>query len=236
MKIRVVKENVNELMGPDPRKDSTYKLNTNSMDAVQNILMVVGFVPGFGNIADITNAFISGARGRWLEAFIMMLAALPMGGVIAVPAYRALRRGGKPAALRVLKEVMKKTFFNPNWNRQMASKSSVWFKTKQVRVVRLAWKSSGNKQFVKEVFKLWYSIDLWWQLTLASGVIAGITVEAFIEEMQKNRAIAQARALLDSNAKLEKLVSEDPKMSKNLGFSEKEPSEEELYKSLGMPT
>lgn len=48
------------------------------LDKVQVVLDVVGVIPVFGDVADGLNAVISLCRGNYLEAFICLVAILPV--------------------------------------------------------------------------------------------------------------------------------------------------------------
>lgn len=52
------------------------------LDKVQVVLDVVGVIPVFGDVADGLNAVISLCRGNYLEAFICLVAILPMGDLL----------------------------------------------------------------------------------------------------------------------------------------------------------
>lgn len=47
------------------------------LDKTQDGLSMAGFIPGFGAAADLINAGIYGARGKWGDAGFSAFAALP---------------------------------------------------------------------------------------------------------------------------------------------------------------
>jgi hypothetical protein len=51
-----------------------------ALDALQGALSIGGFVPVLGAIPDLANAGISAMRGRWADAGISALSALPFAG------------------------------------------------------------------------------------------------------------------------------------------------------------
>ena len=66
------------------------------LDGIQLALDVAGFIPGFGAIADLTNAAISACRGDWAGAGLSLIAAVPGIGDAAAGAKMA-RKGVKMA-------------------------------------------------------------------------------------------------------------------------------------------
>ena len=168
MKIRIVKENVNELMGPDPRR--TY--DSPSLDDLQNMLFLLGLYPGIGNVADIANAGISLMRGNKVDAFIYILAAVPLGGAVIAPALKVMKTKGLGAGVKALVPILKKAL-GPNWNKVIIERSRPFFVKGQYKIVKLAWRTSGNAQFAREAHILWLSVDIWWQLSVAAIAIGG---------------------------------------------------------------
>lgn len=61
------------------------------MNRTQNVLDVVGLIPGFGEVADIANGIISLARGNWLDAGLSFASAIPGFGYVA-SATKGLRK------------------------------------------------------------------------------------------------------------------------------------------------
>ncbi|MCG8386032.1 MAG: hypothetical protein MJA30_10850, partial [Cytophagales bacterium] len=61
------------------------------LNRTQNVLDVVGLIPGFGEVADIANGIISLARGNWLDAGLSFASAIPGFGYVA-SATKGLRK------------------------------------------------------------------------------------------------------------------------------------------------
>ncbi len=56
------------------------------LDSIQLGLDVVGLIPVFGELADLTNAGISAARGNWVDAGLSLAAVVPFAGIAATGA------------------------------------------------------------------------------------------------------------------------------------------------------
>ncbi|MDC0711762.1 hypothetical protein POL68_25055 [Stigmatella sp. ncwal1] len=86
------------------------------LDGLQTVLDVAGFVPLFGEVADIANAGISAARGNYLEAGLSLLSVIPgVGDAVGKGAKYALKFADAGAAAKAL-DLMKSAdipgFFN----------------------------------------------------------------------------------------------------------------------------
>ena len=247
MKIRIVKNKLTEVDKfdkiVDTRPPPKAKTKEQALDTLQNALFVAGFIPGYGNLADILNMFIYAGRGDYVSAAIMLMAAMPVFGVTFAPAARALKSGkGQKYAFNLLKQTAKTTLFNPRWCMETARKSSIWFKdVKRIRgFVNFAWKYSKDARFTREAYRFYLSADIYFQGILMSGIAATITLQEFANVLKQEweSAQAQVEATEEENIKnlnvdpviINALLDDLKSDSRSAG-----PSEEDLYKALGMP-
>ncbi|HLL05836.1 MAG TPA: hypothetical protein VK539_35020 [Myxococcaceae bacterium] len=73
------------------------------LDGLQTVLDLVGFIPGLGEVADLTNAGISAMRGNYLEAALSLISIIPgVGDAIGKGAKYALKFGDSGVARKTL--------------------------------------------------------------------------------------------------------------------------------------
>lgn len=65
------------ILGQDEIEEKQRLTPDQVLDGIQLALDVAGFIPGFGAIADLTNAAISACRGDWVGAGMSLVAAVP---------------------------------------------------------------------------------------------------------------------------------------------------------------
>lgn len=86
------------------------------LDGLQTVLDLVGFIPGLGEVADLTNAGISAMRGNYLEAALSLISVIPgVGDAIGKGAKYALKfadAGMARKALEALRKVDLAAYFN----------------------------------------------------------------------------------------------------------------------------
>ena len=249
MKIRIVKNKLTEVDKfdkiTDTRPPPKTKTKKQALDTIQLVLFGLSFVPAYGNFADLTNAFISFKRGHKLDAIIFVLASAPLIGASMVPITRALRQGASRKRLwEVMKMVLSKTFLDPKWNLKNGKRVKLFFgdKKRRIRILRQAWKYSNDANFVREVYKTYLSIDFLFQalfLTLGGAAVMSGTLDDFLDEIKKDMAEAEQKAELTYQEEIDQLAAEmtDDEMFQalSMNINRPDPSEEDLYKALGMP-
>lgn len=88
----------------------TKNLNVdNVLDGIQAVLTGLGFIPGLGAVPDLLNAAISVCRGRWLDAGLSVVAAVPGVGD-AIGGIRIANQGAKIAGNMSKKEIVKNAY------------------------------------------------------------------------------------------------------------------------------
>ncbi len=78
-----------------------------TMDTIQTVLDIVGFIPVIGDIIDIINAIIYYFRGRYFEAALSVIAVIPVVGSVIKWGAKGAMKAGK-SALKVGGEVIGK--------------------------------------------------------------------------------------------------------------------------------
>ena len=81
------------------------------LDTMQNVIDIVGFVPGIGDIADGVNTGIYLLRKRWVDAVFSGIALIPaLGSVIATPMKAISKAAGNTKLVKEAIELLSKTF------------------------------------------------------------------------------------------------------------------------------
>lgn len=97
-------------------EEMTRESRNEILDGLQTVLDLVGFIPGLGEVADLTNAGISAMRGNYLEAALSLISLIPgVGDAIGKGAKYALKfadAGMARKALAALRKVDLAAYFN----------------------------------------------------------------------------------------------------------------------------
>ncbi|QNU65409.1 hypothetical protein EHE19_010710 [Ruminiclostridium herbifermentans] len=81
------------------------------LDTMQNVIDIVGFVPGIGDIADGVNTGIYLVRKRWMDAVFSGISLLPaLGSVLAAPMKAIANAVGNTKVVKEAIEFLAKTF------------------------------------------------------------------------------------------------------------------------------
>jgi hypothetical protein len=98
------------------REEMARESRNEILDGLQTVLDLVGFIPGLGEVADLTNAGISAMRGNYLEAALSLISVIPgVGDAIGKGAKYALKfadAGVARKALAAMRNVDLTGFFN----------------------------------------------------------------------------------------------------------------------------
>lgn len=80
--------------------------NESAIDGVQFGLDILGFIPGYGEVADLANAVIYAKRGDWTNAALSLISMIPeigdvfgKGGRIALFLEKMISKGGRSAKI-----------------------------------------------------------------------------------------------------------------------------------------
>ena len=80
---------------PDEVVQKKSKNSGNILDIIVNVLDIVGFIPGIGDIADAVNTGIAIIRKQWMNAVLSAIAMIPgLGSAIAAPIKTLVRAAG----------------------------------------------------------------------------------------------------------------------------------------------
>lgn len=105
-----VEQEIPEELHEEISKTETKNLKVdNVLDGIQTVLTGLGFVPGLGAAPDLLNAAISVCRGKWLDAGLSVVAAVPGIGD-AIGGIRIANQGAKIAGNMSKKEIIKNAY------------------------------------------------------------------------------------------------------------------------------
>ncbi len=97
-------------------EEMTRESRNEILDGLQTVLDLVGFIPGLGEVADLTNAGISAMRGNYLEAALSLISLIPgVGDALGKGAKYALKfadAGMARKALAALRKVDLAAYFD----------------------------------------------------------------------------------------------------------------------------
>lgn len=86
---------------PDEVVQKKSKNSGNILDIIVNVLDIVGFIPGIGDIADAVNTGIAIIRKQWLNAVLSAIVMIPgLGSAIAAPIKTLVRAAGNVTVVK----------------------------------------------------------------------------------------------------------------------------------------
>ncbi len=205
---------------PDEVVQKKSKNSGNILDIIVNVLDIVGFIPGIGDIADAVNTGIAIIRKQWMNAVLSAIAMIPgLGSAIAAPIKTLVRAAGN---ITLVKKAVK----------LLASLLGGLSKV----VSKLSGLLNGLKVTLRKLPKLIGSIGDSFLVRLAIGKKGTKAVKAFANSME-NGIDMVCKEVDKVGATVRKAASNEPerviKSGTSLSFKTGKAGEEYLAKLVG---